>query len=442
MSTAVSTAVIGATPAALLAATRGSVTDLLKPAATGAYRDLRRPKSRTAPAPVPRTTFDPTVPDNIANPYPALAQIRQHRVVVNEELGVWMLGRYDDVHAAARDSAAFSSTDGILLRSFGASAVIFAQPPDHTRLRRVAAPMFNKRTVAALTSDIRELAEAGIAPLRTGDVVDLVQSLTIPMPINVIARMLGIPRGTWAEFRSMSEHFAGIFGPRTTAEIIGVIGTGLPAYVRFRVLIAAEMTKRAIEPADDLLTRLQTARAAGELSETEAFVYAFLLLVAGNETTTNLLGMLLLRMAEDPGLFADLKADRSLIPAAVEETARWGSPVQWVSRTLTTTRRIGDTVIPRGARTLLFYSSANRDPEKFVNADTFDIHRNTTGHLAFGHGLHFCLGAHLARLEVATAVEQLLEQVDGMELAGPVKWATTPSLQGPASLPVRVRRSR
>ena len=339
-----STDVIRATPAALLAATRGSLTDLLKPAATGAYRDLRRPKSRTAARAVPRTTFDPTLPDSIANPYPALARIREHPVVVNEDLGVWMLGRYDDVHAAARDSATFSSTDGILLRSFGASAVVFAQPPDHTRLRRVAAPIFNKRAVGDLTSEIRQLASAGIAPLRTGEVVDLVQSLTIPMPINVIAQMLGIPRGNWADFRSMSEHFAGIFGPRTTAEIVRVIGTGLPAYVRFRTLIGAEMTKRTNEPADDLLTRLQIARAAGELSETEAFVYAFLLLVAGNETTTNLLGMLLLRMAEDPDLFAELKSDRSLIPAAVEETARWGSPVQWVGRTLTTAHRIGDTV--------------------------------------------------------------------------------------------------
>jgi len=435
------TDVITATPA-LLAAARGSVTDLLKPAAAGAYRDLRRPKSRSAANTVPRTTFDPTLPDNIANPYPALAELREHPVVVNEELGVWMLGRYADVHAAARDNTTFSSTDGILLRSFGASAVVFAQPPDHTRLRRVASPMFNKRAVADLTSEIRELAAVGIAPLHTGEVVDLVQSLTIPMPINVIAKMLGIPRGRWADFRSMSEHFAGIFGPRTTAEIMRVLGTGLPAYVRFRALIAAEMNKRSATPADDLLTRFQEARAADELSETEAFVYAFLLLVAGNETTTNLLGMLLLRMAIDHELFAELKADRSLIPAAVEETARWGSPVQWVGRTLTTTHQVGDTVIPRGARTLLFYSSANRDPEKFANPDAFDIHRDTSGHLAFGHGLHFCLGAHLARLEVTTAIDELLEEVDGMELAGLVGWATTPSLQGPASLPVRLRRSR
>lgn len=427
-------------PAALLTAARGSVTDLLKPVARGAYRDFRRPKPRSAPAAVPRTTFDPTLPQNIRHPHPHLvAQLREHPVVVNEELGVWMLGRYSDVHAAARDNATFSSTDGVMLRSFAASAVIFAQPPDHTRLRHVAAPMFTKRVVKDLTSQVRILAAQGIAPLHTGRVVDLVQTLTIPMPINVIATLLGIPGEQWPAFRSMSEHFAGIFGPRTTAEIARVITSGLPAYVRFRSLIATEMDRRATEPGNDLLTRFQLARDGGELTETEAFLYALLLLAAGNETTTNLLGMFVLKLAKEPDLFAELKADRTLLPAAIEETARWGSPVQWVSRTLASDHQIGETVIPQGARTLLFYASANRDPEKFTDPDRYDIHRDTTGHLAFGHGLHFCLGAHLARLEVATALEELLDQIDGIELAGPVEWATTPSLQGPASLPVRIR---
>jgi cytochrome P450 len=149
--------------------------------------------------------------------------------------------------------------------------------------------------------------------------------------------------------------------------------------------------------------------------------------------------MFVLKLAENPDFFAELKADRTLLPAAIEETARWGSPVQWVSRALATDHRIGETVIPQGARTLLFYASANRDPDKFTDPDRYDIHRDTTGHLAFGHRLHFCLGAHLARLEVATAVDQLLDQIDGIELAGPVKWATTLALQGPASLPVKIR---
>ena len=123
----------------------------------------------------------------------------------------------------------------------------------------------------------------------------------------------------------------------------------------------------------------------------------------------------------------------------MEEACRWGSPVQWVTRTLNADHHIGGGAIPRGGRVILFLAGANRDPAKFADPDRFDIHRDTTGHLGFGHGLHFCLGAHLARLEVITAVGHLLDAVDGLELAGPVRWGTTPSLQGPVSLPVRAR---
>jgi cytochrome P450 len=200
------------------------------------------------------------------------------------------------------------------------------------------------------------------------------------------------------------------------------------------------MRRRVDQPVDDLLSWLQQAQAAGQLNDHEAFNYALMLLIAGNETTTNLMGMLLIKLAQDPELFAELKNDRSLLPAAVEETARWGSPVQWVTRTLTAPYRVGDTEIPQRARALLLYNSANRDPAKFDDPDRFDIHRSTTGHLAFGQGLHFCLGAHLARLEVITAIDQLLDEIDGLEIAGPVKWGTTPSLQGPASVPLRIVR--
>jgi len=327
-----------------------------------------------------------------------------------------------------------------MLRWFVASVVLTTDPPDHTRLRHIAAPMFSKRAVQTLARDIRELAAESVAKLTNGDVVDLVAALTIPMPINVIARILGIPQDQWPAFRKVSDQFAQMFAPRSAPEVARLMGSIVPAYVQMRSFVDREMRRRDSEPADDLLSRLRAATAAGELTDDEAFMYALILLVAGNETTTNLLGMLLVRLAEDPGLFAELKADRSLLPAAVEEAARWGSPVQWVTRTATSPYQIGGTVIPKGAKTVLFYASANRDPEKFADPNRFDIHRDTAGHLAFGHGLHFCLGAHLARLEAITAVDHLLDEVDGLELAGPVRWGTTPSLQGPASVPLRVRR--
>ncbi|WP_156690222.1 cytochrome P450 [Mycobacterium sp. Marseille-P9652] len=427
-------------PRAIASAARSSVADILRPVASGAYRDMRRPRPRSVAVSVPRTNFDPTLPQNVANPYPAFERIREHPVVVNERLGVWMLGRHVDVHTAVRNNAVFSSRDGVMLRSFVSSVVLTTDPPEHTRLRHITAPTFSKRSVQAWTDDIRELAAESIATLTGGGVVDLVAALTVPMPINVIAAILGVPRDQWPAFRAVSDKFAQGFAPRSMPEVARLVGSIAHSYVRMRSFIDAEMRRRATEPVDDLLTRLHTATATGELTADEAFSYALILLVAGNETTTNLLGMLLLRLARDPELFAELKADRSLLPAAVEETARWGSPVQWVTRTATAPYRIGDTVIPKGAKTVLFYASANRDPAKFDNPDRFDIHRDTAGHLAFGHGLHFCLGAHLARLETITAVDYLLDEVDGLELAGPVRWRTTPSLQGPLSVPVRVRR--
>ena len=427
-------------PRAVVSATRNSVTDLWRPVATGAFRDLRRPRPHSAAASVPRTMFDPRLAQNIANPYPELERIREHPVVANERLGVWMIGRYDDVHTAIRDNDTFTSRDGIMLRSFVASMVIFADPPDHTRLRHIVAPLFSKRAIQTQTAGIRDLAREAVAGLNNGDVVDMVPALTIPMPINVIAKILGIPREQWPAFRAVSDKFSQVFSPRSLQEIVRLMGSAMQAYVRLRSFVDAELRCRARQPAADLLSLLQAAAATGELTDHEAFLYVLVMLVAGNETTTNLLGMLLTKLAEDPGLFAELKADRSLLHAAVEETARWGSPVQWVTRTATASYEIGGTVIPKGARALLFYASANRDPAKFAEPDRFDIHRNATGHLAFGHGLHFCLGAHLARLEAVTAIDCLLDEVDGLEFAGPVRWGTTPSLQGPVSVPLRIRR--
>jgi len=424
-------------PKAIASAARTFVTDLGLPFAEGAYRDLRRPRVRTVPAAVARTTFDPTLPDMIANPYPELERIREHPVVVNERLGVWMLGRYHDVDAAVRADETFSSADGITLRSAPLKAMIVSDKPDHTRLRRITAPMFSRKAIAALTSDIGLLATHGEAALKHGDVVDMVPALIIPLPINVIAQILGVPCEQWEGFRAVSQVWAQAFSPRTGSESMRLMASSAKAYVQLRSFVDAELRGRSALPADDLLGALRVAIDAGELTEQEAFYYVVLILVAGNETTTNLLGMLLIRLARDPELFAELRADRSLLPAAVEETARWGSPVQWVTRSTTAPYEIGGTVIPRGGRVVLFYASANRDPRKFEDPDRFDIHRATTGHLAFGHGIHFCLGAHLARLETVTAIDCLLDEVDGLELAGPVRWGTTPALQGPVSVPVR-----
>ncbi|MEB3030824.1 cytochrome P450 [[Mycobacterium] nativiensis] len=424
---------------AIAGAARTAISDLGRPIAVGALRDLRRPRARSAPRSVPRTTFDPTLPDSIANPYPDFERLRDHPVVVNERLGAWMLGRYQDVYTAARDNETFSSASGIMLRSTPGPSVITSDPPNHERLRQVAQPWFTKKALASVESEIRELAAGGVSELKHGQVVDMVPALTVPLPINVIAQMLGVPRDQWAQFRAVSEQWAQIFSPRSVPEILRLAATSVASYVQLRSFVADEMRRRAGHGGTELLDRLRAAVDRGEISDQEAFFYSLILLVAGNETTTNLLGMLLIRLAQDPELFDQLRADRSLLRATVEETARWGSPVQWVTRSTTTAHEIDGTVIPPGARVVLFYASANRDPRRFEDPDRFDIHRPQAPHLAFGHGIHFCLGAHLARLEVVTAIDQLLDEVSGLELAGPVRWGTTPSLQGPVSVPLQVR---
>ena len=233
-------------PRAIFAATCNSVTDLWRPVATGAYRDLRRPQPHSAAASVPRTTFDPRLAHNIANPYPELKRIREHPVMINERLGVWMIGRYDDIHTAVRNSETFSSRDGIMLRSFVASMVIFADPPDHTRLRQIVAPLFSKRAIQTQKAGIRELAREAVAALNNGDVVDMVPAVTIPMPINVITKILGIPREQWPAFRAVSDKFAQVFSPRSLQEIVRLMGSAMQAYVRLRSFVDAEL--RCVQP--------------------------------------------------------------------------------------------------------------------------------------------------------------------------------------------------
>ena len=186
-----------------------------------------------------------------------------------------------------------------------------------------------------------------------------------------------------------------------------------------------------------MLGGISKALAANEITPLEALSAALIVLIAGNETTTNLLGILLIQLATDPDLYARLRDNRDLIPAAVEETLRWGSPVQWVTRTTLTPYEIADTVIPARSRVVLFYAGANRDPRRFADPDRFDVERKPVGHAGFGHGSHFCMGAHLARLEVVVALNGLFDRIAGLELAGQLKWTTTPSLSGPTSVPLR-----
>lgn len=171
-----------------------------------------------------------------------------------------MLGRYDDVHSAVRANEMLSSRDGIMLRSFVASAVVFSDPPDHTRLRRIVAPQFSKRAAQRWTAEIRELAGEAATGLNSGNIVDLVPALTIPMPINVIAKILGIPREQWPRFRAVPETFAQLFSPQSLSDIVRLLGSAMQAYLRLHSFADAEICCCARQPAEDLLEVLQAGR--------------------------------------------------------------------------------------------------------------------------------------------------------------------------------------
>jgi cytochrome P450 len=403
----------------------------------GAIRDLRRAPARRAGSEVARTVFDPTAAHAIADPFPALRRLREQPVHVNERLNVWMLARYADVTAAARAHDVLSSSSGILLRSAPLPTVVTTDRPDHDRLRRITAPSFTRSAIRRLESELEEFVTPGVDALVRGDVVDAVPALTVPLPVSAIAVLLGIDRSRWQDFRGWSHDVTSLFAARTLTEVTLQTGRALPGMLAMRKLIVAELSRRRGGDTDDILGRASRAVDDGEMSMFEAVSGALLLLVAGNETTTNLLGIILVELARDPNLYARLRDQRELIPAAIEEALRWGSPVQWVARSTLAPYRVADTVIPPRSRVVLFFAGANRDPERYAEPDRFDIDRTVTGHTGFGHGSHFCLGAHLARLEVTVALNQLFDRIARLELAGPVTWTTTPSLSGPTSVPLR-----
>lgn len=421
-----------------LRALTGTIRDTGSIIGRGVIADLRRANVRHADARVARTTFDPTEPDAIANPFPHLTRLRQQRVAVNEGLNVWMLSRYDDVIAAARAHDTLSSGSGILLRSMPMPGVVSTDEPDHTRLRRITAPSFTPGAVRRFEQALNELVAPGVKALTSGEAIDAVPALTVPLPVSAIALLLGIDETRRREFEKYSEAFRSVFAVSSINEVAQSIGHAWPGMRAMRHLIRDELDRRQGSTTDDVLGRVRDALDGGDMSALEALTAVLILLVAGSETTTNLLGILLMQLARDPDLYDRLRENRDLIPAATEEALRWGSPVQWVARTALAPFTIGEVTLPARSRVVLFYAGANRDPERFERPDDFDIDRGSAGHVTFGHGAHFCMGAHLARLEVLVALNQILDAAQRIELAGPVTWTRTPSLSGPTSVPIRV----
>ncbi|MET9291090.1 cytochrome P450 [Streptomyces sp. NPDC003077] len=379
-------------------------------------------------------------PDFHGNPHPVYARMRAegpvHRVRTTDGEDVWLVVGYDQARAVLNDprfSKDWSRSASPDLRPSGKAALVSANmlesdPPRHTRLRKLVAREFTTRRVEALRPRVREITEDLLdAMLAAPDGrADLVADLAFPLPITVICELLGVPVEDRATFRAWTDKFVMPDSPQEAQQAV----EDMAGYIE--KLVA---DKRA-RPGDDLLSALtRTAADDGErLAEDELIAMAYVLLIAGHETTVNLITNGMYALLTHPDQLALLRADMSLLDNAVEEMLRYEGPVEAATyRFPLEPVTLGDTVLPAGASVLVVLADAHRDPSRFPDPDRFDIRRPTGGHLAFGHGIHFCIGAPLARMEARIAIRRLLERCPRLGLVddpGTLRWFPNMMIRG------------
>jgi beta-dihydromenaquinone-9 omega-hydroxylase len=397
---------------------------------------------KMAPKVVPRgvqvTDFDPFDPVTAADPYPGYRQLlTEGPVHYSPRRGIFMLSRHADVRAAARADDVMSSAEGVTMGRIELPVLLTSDRPAHTRMRKQVQPAFTRGALESWRPMVDQLARELVTELVTRQRADVVETLAAPMPLRMIAHIMGVPAGDEKSFRHWSNNTVHVAN-------IDISRRGLMQFVPtlsgFRHLHAYFTDQLPMLNADTVLGTLVQHAQDGQVSHEELFFFAVLLLLAGNETTTNLLSTLFLTLAEQPDQLALLQSRPELIPSAIEEQLRYRSPIQSFFRTARADYRVGDETIPAGARVLLIWGAANRDPREYDDPDTFRADRNPTGHLAFGSGIHLCLGAQLARMEAQAVLRELVQNVERIEVTGTPTWSTNPNLRGLTRLNVRMTR--
>jgi cytochrome P450 len=407
-----------------------------------------------------RFEFEPTT---MQDPHAGYARLRAelpvHQTVMPPGLNVWLVTRYDDVRAALADPRLSKDVEQArellqrqaTLRASGAAHaqtlskhMLNADPPDHTRLRRLMTKAFTPARVARLRPRVEELANQLLDKLSLADEAELISQFGFPLPLAVICELFGVPEADRADLHRWSTAMVtDSASVALTSDSRSTDAQQAAAAISGYLVRLIESKRR--QPGDDLLTALVQARGEhGEdmLDANELVSMAFLTLVAGHETVVNLIGNGMLALLRHPEQLAALRADPALLPNAIEEFLRFDGPANSAMlRHTTEPVTFGDVTIPAGEFVLALVTSANRDGDRFADPDRFDISRPAGGHLTFGHGIHYCIGAPLARLEGEVAFRLLLDRFPHIRLGVPadrLRWRFSTLVRGLESLPVRL----
>lgn len=391
-------------------------------------------------------------PGNRADPYPLYGEIRARGPLVLPDINLVVFSGYDDCFDVLRhpDSASdrLKSTvaqraiaNGEPARPFGPPGFLFLDPPDHTRLRKLAQKAFAPKVVKAMEAEIALLVDTLLEKVAAAGQFDVIADLAYPLPVAVICRLLGVPLEDEPEFSHASALLARSLDPfiTFTGEVPDDMDERLQAGLWLRQYLRDLIARRRADPGEDLMSRLIAAEEDGDqLTEDEIVATCNLLLIAGHETTVNLIANAILAMLREPRHWAALAADPTHASAVIEETLRYDPPVQLVARIAAADLDINGTTVPKGDSALLLTAAAQRDPSAFVDADVFDPHRASIKHLAFGHGAHFCLGAPLARLEAQLALTMVTARFPDAQLIGTPEYKPNLTLRGLSTLTVAI----
>ena len=382
----------------------------------------------------PTEAFDPKNLFDFPDPYPMFAMMRattpvSHVQMMNRES--YLVSRYDDAYEVLRDNELFSSRANFEVGKFFGRTLIEMDGKEHTRHRSLVQNMFSAKALDVLAVVCQGLVDELLDDVQKDTRADLVEQFSLRFPVQVIGRVLGIPRAEYPKYQKWALQLVG-FSKDPPA--------GLAASQALHTYLTPIIQAHRAAPTDDVISKLVTGTVDGVgLTDDEVVNFLRLLIPAGAETTSRLIGTMLFALLSERERYERVRADRSLVPWAIEESLRWETPVVFVAREATRTTEIRGVEIPAGKNVSAIIGAGNRDPEKYPDPDTFDLDRHADDHLSFGFGRHFCLGYNLAKLEARTALNAVLDRLPKLRIDPD---APPPSVRGmafrsPPALPVR-----